>query len=88
ISAKDHPFIGFTATQGDVSDSVTILDTDHGGHIGYLRYRSASKQPDKVKSSSKQSKNNGKKTKTSKFDFNWIPETVSGFFHSSGIPSN
>lgn len=88
ISAKDDPFIGFTATQGDVSDSVTILDTDHGGHIGYLRYRSASKQADTVKSSSKQSKKNGKKTKTSKFDINWIPETVSAFFHSIGIPSN
>lgn len=38
ISAKDDPFIGFTATPNDVSDNVTVLDTKHGGHIGYLRY--------------------------------------------------
>lgn len=38
ISAMDDPFIGFTATPQDVSDHVTLLNTDHGGHIGYLRY--------------------------------------------------
>ncbi|CAM3513656.1 hypothetical protein GCM10016272_14120 [Psychrobacter glaciei] len=81
ISAKDDPFIGFTATPNDVSDSVTILDTKHGGHIGYLRYRS-----DKKQSQSEQAK--GKKAKASKFDINWIPETVSAYFNSIGVPSN
>ncbi|WP_296404462.1 alpha/beta fold hydrolase [Psychrobacter sp.] len=38
ISAMDDPFIGFTATDNDVSDFVTLINTDHGGHIGYLRY--------------------------------------------------
>ena len=74
ISAKDDPFIGFTATQGDVSDSVTILDTEHGGHIGYLRYNSnKDKSPHLYKKS--------------RFDINWIPETVSAFFQSIGVPS-
>ena len=75
ISAKDDPFIGFTATPNDVSDSVTILDTAHGGHIGYLRYRS----------------DKGSATpldKKSKFDINWIPETVSAYFNHIGVPSN
>lgn len=81
ISAKDDPFIGFTATPNDVSASVTILDTKHGGHIGYLRYRS-----DKKQSQSEQAK--GKKAKVSKFDINWIPETVSAYFNSIGVPSN
>lgn len=39
ISAKDDPFIGFTATANDVSDAVTLVDTEHGGHIGFLRYQ-------------------------------------------------
>ena len=75
ISAKDDPFIGFTATPNDVSDSVTILDTVHGGHIGYLRYRTSNSN---VKTPSKKSK----------FDINWIPETVSAYFNHIGLPSN
>ena len=78
ISAKDDPFIGFTATPNDVSDSVTIIDTEHGGHIGYLRYRSD-------KSTTNISQANGKK---SKFDINWIPETVSAYFNYIGVVSN
>lgn len=75
VSAKDDPFLGFTATPNDVSDSVTILDTEHGGHVGYIRYRS--------------DKNNSKNgAKSSKFDINWIPETVSAFFQSIGVPAN
>ena len=46
ISAKDDPFIGFTATQNDVSESVTLVDTAHGGHIGYLRYLADQKKFD------------------------------------------
>ena len=108
ISAKDDPFIGFTATPNDVSDSVTILDTEHGGHIGYLRYRSdgqaknaqstnAQSTNDNAQSTNaqstndnaktKQAGNNGKKAKTSKFDINWIPETVSAYFKHIGVAS-
>lgn len=64
ISAQDDPFIGFTATPEDVSDSVTLLATEHGGHIGYLRHIS---RP-----------SSGARTK--KFDINWIPETVTQYF--------
>lgn len=39
ISAKDDPFLGATATLGDVSDKVTLIDTAHGGHIGFLNYQ-------------------------------------------------
>jgi len=39
ISAKDDPFLGATATRGDVSDNVTLIDTEHGGHIGFINYR-------------------------------------------------
>ena len=74
ISAKDDPFIGFTATANDVSDSVTIIETAHGGHIGYLRYRS-----DKDKSPHLYKK--------SRFDINWVPETVSAYFNSIGVAS-
>ena len=74
ISAKDDPFIGFTATPNDVSDSVTIIDTEHGGHIGYLRYRS---EKDKSPHLYKQSR----------FDINWIPETVSAYFNFIGVCS-
>lgn len=96
ISAKDDPFIGFTATPNDVSDSVTILDTEHGGHIGYLRYRSDSQaknaqstnaQSTNNKAKTKQAGSNGKKTRTSKFDINWIPETVSAYFKHIGVAS-
>lgn len=38
ITAKDDPFLGMTATQADVSDAVTLLDTPHGGHIGFVGY--------------------------------------------------
>lgn len=74
ISAKDDPFIGFTATANDVSDSVTIIETAHGGHIGYLRYRS-----DKDKSPHLYKK--------SRFDINWVPETVSAYFNYIGVAS-
>lgn len=96
ISAKDDPFIGFTATPNDVSDSVTILDTEHGGHIGYLRYRSDSQaknaqstnaQSINDNAKTKQAGSNGKKAKTSKFDINWIPETVSAYFKHIGVAS-
>lgn len=39
ITAKDDPFLGITAGQADVSDTVTLLDTAHGGHIGFLGYK-------------------------------------------------
>lgn len=39
ISAKDDPFLGATATRGDVSEQVTLIDTEHGGHIGFINYR-------------------------------------------------
>ncbi len=81
ISAKDDPFIGFTATPNDVSDSVTILETDHGGHIGYLRYRTDKAQADTSQSPDKPSK-------AQKFDINWVPETVSAYFQSIGVPTN
>lgn len=86
VSAKDDPFIGFTATQGDVSDKVTIIETDHGGHIGYLRYRS-DKGQSKGKLADTHSET-GDKTKTSRFDINWIPETVSAYFIAIGVPAN
>ena len=35
----------------------------------------------------KQAGNNGKKAKTSKFDINWIPETVSAYFKHIGVAS-
>lgn len=76
ISAKDDPFLGFTATANDVSDCVTIIDTKHGGHVGYIRYRS-----DKGRA-----KNNAN-GKSSKFDINWIPETVSAYFNWIGVES-
>ena len=75
ISAKDDPFLGFTATPNDVSNSVTILDTEHGGHVGFIRYRS-----DKDKSPHLYKK--------SRFDINWIPETVSAYFNHIGVDSN
>ena len=85
ISAKDDPFIGFTATPNDVSDSVTILDTKHGGHIGYLRYRSDN---DQIKTDSAINHNKKSKvSKVSKFDINWIPETVSAYFNWIGVAS-
>ena len=86
ISAKDDPFIGFTATPNDVSDSVTILDTAHGGHIGYLRYRSHNEQAED-KNYDQASTVYNKKGKKSKFDINWIPETVSAYFNWIGVES-
>lgn len=74
ISAKDDPFLGFTATANDVSDSVTIVDTAHGGHVGFIRYRT-----DKAKSTHLY--------KTSRFDINWLPETVSAYFNHIGVVS-
>lgn len=38
ITALDDPFLGLTATQGDVSNQVVLLDTKHGGHIGFIDY--------------------------------------------------
>lgn len=75
ISAKDDPFLGFTATPNDVSDSVTLIETKHGGHVGYIRHRS-----DKAKS-----KGANKNSKASKFDINWLPETVSAYFQAIGV---
>ncbi len=85
ISAKDDPFLGFTATANDVSDSVTLIETKHGGHVGYIRYRP---NKDNSKSSDKTNhKNSDKKSKTSKFDINWLPETVSAYFRAIGVTS-
>ena len=39
ITAKDDPFLGITATEGDVSDSVVLYEPDHGGHIGFVRFQ-------------------------------------------------
>ena len=75
ISAKDDPFLGFTATPNDVSDTVTLLETEHGGHVGFIRYN-----VDKYKSTHLY--------KQSRFDINWLPETVSAYFESIGVPSN
>ena len=75
ISAKDDPFLGFTATPNDVSDTVTLLETEHGGHVGFIRYNS-----DKDKSTHLYKK--------SRFDINWLPETVSAYFKSIGVPFN
>ncbi len=38
ITAKDDPFLGLTATCGDVSVMVELMDTNHGGHIGFVDY--------------------------------------------------
>lgn len=43
ITAKDDPFLGVTAQPEDVSDAVTLLDTKYGGHIGFIRYVSKTK---------------------------------------------
>ena len=88
ISAKDDPFIGFTATPNDVSASVTIIETEHGGHIGYLRYRSNNDKANASPLEAKQSnatQANANKAKVQKFDINWIPETVSAYFQSIGV---
>ncbi len=75
ISAKDDPFLGFTATPNDVSDRVTILETEHGGHVGFIRYHAnKDKSPHLYKKS--------------RFDINWIPETVSDFFQSIGVSAH
>ena len=39
ITAKDDPFLGITAAAGDVSEQVTLIDTKHGGHIGFINYK-------------------------------------------------
>ena len=75
ISAKDDPFLGFTATPNDVSDSVTILNTEHGGHVGFIRYNA-----DKDKSPHLYKK--------SRFDIHWLPETVSAYFEFIGVASS
>ncbi|UNU74227.1 alpha/beta hydrolase [Moraxella nasovis] len=38
ITAKDDPFLGVIAEPTDVSKSVTLLNTKHGGHIGFLDF--------------------------------------------------
>lgn len=38
ITAKDDPFLGLTAEPNDVSAQVTLVDTKHGGHIGFVDY--------------------------------------------------
>lgn len=46
ITAKDDPFLGLTATAGDVSNQVTLLDTLYGGHIGFVDYDYKTRQFD------------------------------------------
>ncbi len=48
VSAKDDPFLGRTASEGDVSDSVTLVETEHGGHIGFVRYLPKAKGKEKL----------------------------------------
>ncbi|WP_434353025.1 alpha/beta fold hydrolase [Psychrobacter sp. HD31] len=48
VTAKDDPFLGLTATQQDVSPAVTLLDTQHGGHIGFIQYRSKASPKQKL----------------------------------------
>ena len=74
ISAKDDPFLGFTATENDVSDTVTILDTEHGGHVGFIRYRTSKDKSTPLYTQSR-------------FDINWLPETVCAYFKHIGVPS-
>ncbi|MFL1732599.1 YheT family hydrolase [Moraxella oculi] len=38
ITAKDDPFLGVMAEPGDVSKQVCLLNTEHGGHIGFVDY--------------------------------------------------
>ena len=38
ITATDDPFLGVIAVDGDVSGDVTLLTTNHGGHIGFVNY--------------------------------------------------
>lgn len=38
ITAKDDPFLGVTAEPGDVSAEVLLMNTEHGGHIGFVNY--------------------------------------------------
>ncbi len=47
VTAKDDPFLGLTATANDVSDSVILLDTKHGGHIGFMQWVAKAKGKDK-----------------------------------------
>ena len=37
ITAKDDPFLGIIANQADVSPSVRLLYSEHGGHVGFVR---------------------------------------------------
>lgn len=37
ISAKDDPFLGNVATANDISSSVRLLYSQHGGHVGFMR---------------------------------------------------
>lgn len=37
ITAKDDPFLGQIATQNDISESVRLLYSEHGGHVGFIR---------------------------------------------------
>lgn len=46
ITAKDDPFLGVTAEAGDVSDMVRLLNTDYGGHIGFVGYDYAARMFD------------------------------------------
>ncbi|MFW2178288.1 MULTISPECIES: YheT family hydrolase [unclassified Moraxella] len=36
ITAKDDPFLGIIASQADVSPSVRLLYSEHGGHVGFV----------------------------------------------------
>ncbi len=48
VSAKDDPFLGRTASQGDVSEAVTLMETEHGGHIGFVQYVANAKGKEKL----------------------------------------
>lgn len=37
ITAKDDPFLGILATSQDISPSVRLLYSEHGGHVGFVR---------------------------------------------------
>lgn len=37
ITAKDDPFLGMLATSHDISPSVRLLYSEHGGHVGFVR---------------------------------------------------
>ncbi|WP_211207540.1 hypothetical protein [Faucicola boevrei] len=38
ITAKDDPFLGKIATPSDISPTVRLLYSEHGGHVGFLDF--------------------------------------------------